>query len=265
MDEPASDETVLDWEGAPSDFQAHGPGFLARTYLVDRALRGLTPDRLLDIGCGRGNVTVIAARHAREVIATDVASDAVAATSALLAEHTGAHAFVANNLAGDWGNVPEDQRQPFDCIMLSEVLEHLDDDVAALETCRELLTNDGSLLITVPANPALWTRWDDLAGHVRRYTKQELVSKLEATGFGVRQLTSWGFPLTGWLARRGARMRSRRLDEEHEGGEVPTALRRILPLASIAFKIAARVEPLFSFLDRGAGYVALAQREPASR
>lgn len=265
MDEPAGDDTVLDWEGAPSDFQAQGPGFLARTHVVDRVLRKLSPNRLLDIGCGRGNVTAIAARHARQVIATDVAPEAVAATSAILAEHPAAHAFVANNIAGDWGDVPDNHRQPFDCIMLSEVLEHLDDDVAALKTCRELLTDDGSLLITVPADPALWTRWDDLAGHVRRYRKQELVSKLETAGFRVRQLTSWGFPLTRWLVHRGARMRSRRLDEKHAGGEVPSALRRILPLASIAFKITARVEPLFSFLDRGAGYVVLAQRDPAPR
>ncbi|MCH8008702.1 MAG: methyltransferase domain-containing protein [Chloroflexi bacterium] len=265
MDESNGDDTVLDWAGAPSDFQAYGPGFLARTYLVDRALRRLRPDRLLDIGCGRGNVTVIAARHARQVIATDVAQDAVAATTALLATHAGAQAFVADNIAGDWGDVPNDQRRPFGCVLLSEVLEHLDDDVAALETCRELLTDNGCLLITVPANPALWTRWDDLAGHRRRYTKQELVSKLETAGFRVLQITSWGFPLTGWLARRGARMRSRRLDEEHAGGEVPAALRRILPLASIAFKIAARVEPLLSFLDRGDGYVVLAQRDPVTR
>lgn len=262
MEQPNRDDTLLAWPGAPSDFQTYGPGFLARTYLVERTLRKLRPDRILDIGCGRGNVTAIAARHAREVIATDVADDAVAATSALLADHPSAQTFVADTLAGDWGDHASEREPRFDCVLLSEVLEHLEDDVAALVTCRELLNDHGCLLITVPADPALWTRWDDLAGHQRRYTRQELVSKLEAAGFRVRQLTSWGFPLTRWLVRRGARMRSRRLDERHSGGEFPAPLRRILPLASIAFKIAARVEPLLSFLDRGAGYVVLAQRVP---
>ena len=265
MDQSNRDDTLLDWPGAPSDFQKYSPGFLARTYLVDRALCRLRPDRILDIGCGRGNVTAIAARHVTEIVATDVAADAVAATSALLAGHPRALTFVADTLSGDWGDYTSERETRFDCILLSEVLEHLDDDVAALITCRELLTDDGCLLITVPADPALWTRWDDLAGHQRRYTRQELVSKLEATGFRVRQLTNWGFPLTGWLVRRGARMRARRLDERHAGGELPAALRRILPLASVAFKITARVEPLLSFLDRGAGYVVLAQRAPASR
>ena len=262
MSQSNRDDTLLDWPGAPSDIQAHGPAFLARTYLVDRALRRLRPDRMLDIGCGRGNVTAIAARYAKQLVATDTAADAVAATRAVLKEHLNGQTFVADTLAGDWGDYANERETPFDCVLLSEVLEHLDDDVAALVTCRELLTDQGCLLITVPADPALWTRLDDLAGHRRRYTREELVSKLEATGFRVLQLTSWGFPLTRWLVHRGARMRSRRLDERHAGGEFPAALRRILPLASIAFKIAARVEPLLSFLDRGAGYVVLAQRAP---
>ncbi len=265
MDQSNRDDTLLDWPGAPSDFQTHGPGFLARTYLVDRALRRLRPGRILDIGCGRGNVTATAARHVTEIVATDVAAAAVAETRARLEGHDGATAFVADILAGDWGDVPNDQRRPFDCVLLSEVLEHLDDDVAALVTCRELLTDHGCLLITVPADPALWTRWDDLAGHRRRYTRQELVSKLEATGFRVRQLTNWGFPLTRWLVRRGARMRARRLDERHAGGEFPPLLRRFMPVASVAFRVLARIEPLFSPLDRGAGYVVVARRDTASR
>lgn len=264
MDESVVDDALLDWPGAPSDFQNFGPGFLARTYLVDRALRRLRPDRLLDIGCGKGTVTAIAARHARQVIATDVADDAVAATSALLAGHPHAQAFVADALAGDWGAHAEEREARFDCILLSEVLEHLDDDAAALVTCRELLTEDGSLLITVPADPALWTRWDDLAGHQRRYKKQELVSKLEAAGFHVDQLTSWGFPITRWLTRRGATMRARRLEQRDPAGEFPPVLRLLMPVASVAFRVLARIEPLFSSLDRGAGYVVVAHRNPAS-
>ena len=265
MDESNGDETVLDWPGAPSDFQTYSPGFLARTYLVDRALRRLRPDRLLDIGCGRGTVTAIAAHHARQVIATDVAREAVAATSALLAGHPQAKTVVADTLGGDWGAHTDEREARFDCVLLSEVLEHLDDDVAALVTCRELLTEHGFLLITVPADPELWTRWDDLAGHRRRYTKQELVSKLEATGFRVRQLTSWGFPLTRWLVRRGAAMRARRLEQREPAGEFPPMLRRFMPIASVAFRVLARIEPLFSPLDRGAGYVVVAHRDPASR
>ncbi len=184
----AREDTPCEWAGAPSDFQAYGPGFLARTYLVDRLLRKLRPGRLLDMGCGRGNVTAIAARYARQIIATDISPDAVIATRTLLEGRPHVQTFVADLLSGDWGEYASERHTPFDCVLLSEVLEHLDDDMEALRTCRELLTERGCLLITVPANPALWTRMDDLAGHRRRYTRQELISKLGATGFRMREI-----------------------------------------------------------------------------
>ena len=256
--------TTQDWLGAPSDMQRSGPAFLARTYLVDRALRRLRPSRLLVVGCGRGNVTAIAARHAPEIVATDVASDAIAETRSRLEGRDGARAFVADILAGDWGEVPGDQRGPFDCILLSEVLEHVEDDTEALNTCRALLAEQGSLLITVPADPNLWTALDDLVGHKRRYTKAALISKLEGAGFCVSSLVNWGFPITGWLERRGATMRARRLQQRAPAGEFPPLLRRLMPATSVAFRVLARIEPLFSSLDRGAGYVVVAHRDPAS-
>lgn len=258
--EAGSSGPQLDWEGAPSEVQDKGPAFHARTYLVDRVLRRLRPNRMLDIGCGRGYVTAMAARHARQVVATDVAPGAVAATADLLARHPDARVLAADVLGGNWGEGLRERGTRFDVILLSEVLEHLDDDLAALITCRDLLSEGGSLLLTVPGNPALWTRWDDLAGHRRRYTREELIWKLEAAGFRVRQLVNWGFPLTGWLAIRGARMRARRVEERNADGEVPTSLQLLLPAASIAFRVAARIEPWFSRLDRGAGYVAVAER-----
>ncbi len=249
----------LEWDGAPSELQSLGPAFRARTYLIDRALRRLRPGRLLDIGCGRGFVTVIAARHARRVVAVDVAPDAVAQTRELLRAHPDARVMVADVLGGDGGRVDADLAEPFDAVVLSEVLEHLEDDCAALRTCHRLLRPGGSLVLTVPGNPRLWTRWDDLAGHRRRYTRSELTTRLVSAGFRVRELVNWGFPLTGWLSIRGARIRSRRLDTQASGGEVPGVLRALLPALSGLFYVAARVEPCFSFLDRGAGYVVVAE------
>jgi SAM-dependent methyltransferase len=251
--------TVLQWDGAPSEVQNRGPAFHARTYLIDRAFRRLRPQTLLDIGCGRGFVTAIAARHARRVIATDMAADAVASTHALLAFHDDAQAVRANALAGDWGSCI-DPPATVDAILLAEVLEHLDDDVEVLRACRDLLAVGGHLVLTVPGDPTLWTHWDDLANHRRRYTRAELDAKLESAGFVVERITNWGFPVTGWLAIRGARMRSARVDSHGSECEVPGVIQTLMPLASIPFRILARVEPLFSPLDRGAGYVVVARR-----
>jgi SAM-dependent methyltransferase len=245
---------ALQWDGAPSEIQNRGPAFHARTYLVDRAFRRLRPDRLLDIGCGRGYVTEIAARHARHVVATDLAADAAAETRQRLAQHRDADVRVENALTEEWAACG----RRFEAILLSEVLEHLADDAGTLSACRRLLARGGHLVLTVPANPALWTEWDDLAGHLRRYTRRELESKLRAAGFRIESMTNWGFPITGWLAIRGARLRGGRVRAHAAGGEVPPLLRRLLPLAALPFRVLARVEPWLSFLDRGAGYVVVA-------
>ena len=62
----------------------------------------------------------------------------------------------------------------YDLILMLDVLEHLDDPLRALRQVRDLLKDDGRLLLTVPAFQMLWTHHDDLNRHFRRYTKREL-------------------------------------------------------------------------------------------
>lgn len=251
---------TLEWEGAPSDLQSMGPAFQARSYLVRRVFQRLRPSTLLDIGCGRGNITAVAASFAREIYAVDLAPEAAAATRARLAGHPNAHAGVANVLSGEWGGVVHDDMR-FDAVMLSEVIEHLDDDLAMLIRARSLLSPGGRLVVTVPAKPELWTEWDDLAGHVRRYTRASLFDVVSRAGFQVESLRSWGFPLSGWLATRGARMRGRRV-QAGDASEVPSGIKRLMPLAAAPLRALARFEAVFSRLDLGAGYVLVARIAP---
>jgi SAM-dependent methyltransferase len=73
----------------------------------------------------------------------------------------------------------------FDAICLFDVLEHIDEDVRALENIRKMLTEHGYVVLTVPAHKWLWSRDDVIAGHKRRYTRKELVEKLNNIGFDV--------------------------------------------------------------------------------
>lgn len=68
---------------------------------------------------------------------------------------------------------------------LFDVLEHLPDDRAVLETLAELLPLGGRLYLTVPAFDWLWSDDDDLAGHHRRYTRRSLRRIVERAGFVV--------------------------------------------------------------------------------
>ena len=79
----------------------------------------------------------------------------------------------------------------FDCIGAFDVLEHIQEDTIVLHQINKALKDQGILLLTVPQHQWLWSRVDDHACHVRRYSANELHSKLEATGFKVLRSTSF--------------------------------------------------------------------------
>lgn len=88
----------------------------------------------------------------------------------------------------------------FDSILLSNVLEHIEDDVGALRDFRTVLAPGGSLVIFVPALPFLFGTIDEAVGHFRRYTRGGLHDVITRAGFEVSTL-EWmnlvGIP--GWF------------------------------------------------------------------
>lgn len=86
---------------------------------------------------------------------------------------------------------------------LFDVLEHIQDDMKALNKIHSMLETGGFIAITVPAYDFLWSSHDVKAGHFRRYTRSEIVKKLEACGFSVKRATYFNtilFPVV-WAVR----------------------------------------------------------------
>lgn len=75
-----------------------------------------------------------------------------------------------------------------DAIVSSNVIEHIEDDVACLEAMRELVRPGGAIGLYVPARPELFGSLDKAVGHYRRYTKPELAEKLARAGFEVQSV-----------------------------------------------------------------------------
>ena len=66
------------------------------------------------------------------------------------------------------------------------VLEHIEDDVAAMAELAGTLRPGGTLLVYVPAFMVLYSSMDEKVGHFRRYRLNELKRKLRASGLTVR-------------------------------------------------------------------------------
>ena len=89
----------------------------------------------------------------------------------------------------------EEDNGAYDVLGAYEVLEHIEDDAEALCGWRELLCENGILLLSVPAHMKSFSIRDERVGHCRRYEKEKLCKLLNESGFEVISLFSYGFPL----------------------------------------------------------------------
>ncbi len=134
--------------------------------------------RVLDAGAGIGTFTELAA-EGREVVAVEPDPEQLA----ILRERVAGQA----NVQVVEGTV-EDVSGTFDSILCLNVLEHIPDDRGTLRRFHELLAPGGSLLLLVPAHPALYGGIDRAVDHQRRYTKAGLSECLREAGFTVAEL-----------------------------------------------------------------------------
>ena len=165
--------------------------FVARRRILDGVVAGLglpANARILEAGCGTGGNLPMLARHG-EVFAFDVSE-----TARSLASEWGVAELSAGSLPD---HIPFAEGH-FDLVVLLDVLEHVEDDGAALRALRTRLKPGGLLLITVPALPALWSYHDERHQHFRRYHKSELIVRVQESGYVLTRVTYFNsllFPL----------------------------------------------------------------------
>ncbi|WP_308815166.1 class I SAM-dependent methyltransferase [Sphingomonas sp. GV3] len=163
---------------------------------------GLPKDaRILEIGCGTGhNLPMLARFGAVDAIEIDPAARAIA--SERLGKPVGDAPLPA---------LPGVDRGAYDLVAVLDVVEHIEDDVAALAAMKSLLRPGGKILVAVPAHQWMWSAHDVVNHHHRRYSKATLVRAIDAAGLAPRKLTYFNsllFPLAA-AARIAGRLTGR--------------------------------------------------------
>lgn len=109
-------------------------------------------------------------------------------------------------------------RNEFDLIGAFDVLEHIDDDRAALAQSYQACQSGGGLILTVPQHRWLWSSTDDYAHHKRRYTRAELVEKVTRAGFAVEYVGSFVSLLLPAMLVSRLMQKSAQADDQMDAG-----------------------------------------------
>lgn len=146
------------------------------------------PSVIVEIGCGSGgNLPMLGE------FGTVIGVESSATAIALAATYRG-----FDIRAGMLPDLLPVRQASCSWLCLFDVLEHVDDDIVALKACRSLLSQDGAILISVPAYHWLWSAHDKLHHHRRRYSCGQLISAVRASGLEVHYVTCFNtllFPL----------------------------------------------------------------------
>ena len=131
--------------------------------------------RVLDYGCGTGGFLNAMDQRLgfQDCMGVDISATAVEA-----AKVYGGH--YSQISPGDFSAVSDR-----DLVFLMDTLEHIEDDQAFLKDLLGNLIPGGRILISVPAMPFLYSAWDKVLGHFRRYRLQDMENLASSLGLNV--------------------------------------------------------------------------------
>jgi len=157
--------------------------------LVAPAARG----KVIELGAGMGTFSMALLESADHIVAvepSDRGSATLIAATRANDRVTAVHGYAAD-AAG---------YAPFDGGVMSNVLEHIEDDEGTLRELFELVRPGGAVAVFSPAFNVLMSDFDREIGHVRRYRKRELISKFEQAGFEIADARYVNMPgFFAWL------------------------------------------------------------------
>jgi len=162
-------------------------------------IRPYVGDRVLEVGAGTGNLAI--QLMPRTVYwATDVNPHYLEYLVTLRA--TRPYLRVAYTNAIEGASFPTGQS--FDTVVCLNVVEHVKDDLGTLRNIHDCLAEGGRAIVLVPCGPKIFGTLDEVLGHCRRYTKEQLATVAQQAGFRVEQIL--GFNRAGvpawWLNGR---------------------------------------------------------------
>jgi len=142
--------------------------------------------KLLEIGCGTGDfIQQIIENEKLEITGSEIYLKGLLHAKKKLPNVDFIQFDITQGVVGE----------EFDLIVAFDVIEHIENDVGAISNVNKMLNKGGCLIITVPQHMFLWSKLDEIVKHKRRYSRWELLAKLQENGFEINYCTSFLFVL----------------------------------------------------------------------
>lgn len=154
--------------------------------IVQRHLSPTGKTKFLEIGCGTGDfIQQIVENENLEITGSEIYLKGLRYAKKNLPDVNFIQFDVTQGKVGE----------QFDMVTAFDVIEHIENDVAAISNISQMLIKDGVLIISVPQHMFLWSKLDEIVKHKRRYSRREMVTKLQENGLDISYCTSFLFVL----------------------------------------------------------------------
>jgi len=186
----------------PTYQQDFGPRYQIREKVIINSVRNMVGEscpgnlELLDIGAGRGTLSSKLARMGFNLTLLDENKDALKEATHLFSKLGFVAEFEHRDILEYY------PRRKFDIVLMSEILEHIDDVSVLTHVRQNIIKNGGCLIATVPSS----AKWKELPpnpiGHLRLYDKLLLRERLQSTGYSIEEMKYFGGALLSLYSLR---------------------------------------------------------------
>lgn len=143
--------------------------------------------RYLEIGCGHGQFLQQCDERLNDIVVDGCDLNLFALQKITSSKGS---IFVYNIF-----DAPGNMLRRYAGVFLLDVIEHIDDDAAFVRKAIEHIHSDGVVVINVPALSSLFSKYDIVAGHKRRYTRQQMAELFQKCNLEPLHIGYWGFSL----------------------------------------------------------------------
>jgi SAM-dependent methyltransferase len=180
------------------------PGTILQHLYIRRRLRQAPPGRFVDAGTGEGLLSRVLLDLGWRGAGWDLNEDALAQAQAVTAPYIEEGRYELHHR--DW--FAAEPSGNANLVVSAMLLEHLDDQAQRryFERAAAELAPGGCVILLVPGSPRHWGIEDEVAGHLRRYTRDSLRAVIEESGWTVEHLVGLTWPVSNLLLRISNRL-----------------------------------------------------------